>query len=456
MKPKSSKYEWGCLLIRDQRMGRAQKRNKSLKSVLETAGVDALIESKTDIECCRVSTEEVSENTTEVGTEEVNENTAEVGTTITTNTVYGRIPEKPVIGTGASTTPEKYANEERKTFNEWKAKISERMADTGEVVPYERNINVWRQLWSVFERSKVVMEVVDARNPLIYKVEEIKEMAEKKNKKYVLLMNKSDLLSEKQKHTWKQHFSSEKTDILFCSSKSGYGTENLRKYLQGSGGPVGMIGQPNVGKSSTINSLCGHRAVQTSATPGKTKSLQTVTTTDNIVLYDCPGLVFPHFLATRTELILNGILSLDQTRDVKECIKVLVQRLGIRRICYVMKVRNFVNDSRKTVEDNVIDAIKTSTGCTNEGKIVKDLIRGFISGRMGYAYPPPHIPADEYNRETVQVPETYQVNEAVNYDWYSKDKALKKKDPDLSPEQLLYTKKHYLKKGLKREFKKTR
>lgn len=52
-------------------------------------------------------------------------------------------------------------------------------------------------------------------------------------------------------------------------------------------------------------------------TPGKTKHFQTMNLTDNITLCDCPGLVFPSFVNTKSDLLLNGILPISQIRDAR-------------------------------------------------------------------------------------------------------------------------------------------
>ena len=56
---------------------------------------------------------------------------------------------------------------------------------------------------------------------------------------------------------------------------------------------IGMVGHPNVGKSSLINSLMGKRVVSVSKTPGHTKHFQTIFVTPSVRFCDCPGLVFP-------------------------------------------------------------------------------------------------------------------------------------------------------------------
>jgi nuclear GTP-binding protein len=56
---------------------------------------------------------------------------------------------------------------------------------------------------------------------------------------------------------------------------------------------VGLIGFPNVGKSSVINSLCRVRAASVGATPGVTKTSQEIHLDKRVKLLDTPGIVFP-------------------------------------------------------------------------------------------------------------------------------------------------------------------
>lgn len=78
---------------------------------------------------------------------------------------------------------------------------------------------------------------------------------------------------------------------------------------------VGLVGYPNVGKSSTINALLGSKKVSVSATPGKTKHFQTLVLSDDITLCDCPGLVFPQFAMTQADMVVDGVLPIDQMRE---------------------------------------------------------------------------------------------------------------------------------------------
>lgn len=78
---------------------------------------------------------------------------------------------------------------------------------------------------------------------------------------------------------------------------------------------IGLVGYPNVGKSSTINALIGEKCVSVSSTPGKTKHFQTIHLSPTLVLCDCPGLVFPTFSTTKADQVCNGVLPIDQLRE---------------------------------------------------------------------------------------------------------------------------------------------
>ena len=104
------------------------------------------------------------------------------------------------------------------------------------------------------------------------------------------------------------------------------------EFLDASGKPpeklvVGLVGYPNVGKSSTINSLLGEKKVSVSSTPGKTKHFQTINLSDQITLCDCPGLVFPQFATTKADLVCDGVLPIDQLREYTGPVTLVVRRI---------------------------------------------------------------------------------------------------------------------------------
>ena len=71
---------------------------------------------------------------------------------------------------------------------------------------------------------------------------------------------------------------------------------------------LGFTGYPNVGKSSILNSIVGHKVVSVSRTPGHTKHFQTIHLTPTVRLCDCPGLVFPSYVERPLQVNTNEIL----------------------------------------------------------------------------------------------------------------------------------------------------
>ena len=104
---------------------------------------------------------------------------------------------------------------------------------------------------------------------------------------------------------------------------------------------VGLVGYPNVGKSSTINSLLGAKKVSVSSTPGKTKHFQTINLSPTILLCDCPGLVFPQFSATKADLICDGVMPIDQMREHRGPVGLVTKRISKRvlEVVYGLSLR---------------------------------------------------------------------------------------------------------------------
>jgi large subunit GTPase 1 len=90
---------------------------------------------------------------------------------------------------------------------------------------------------------------------------------------------------------------------------------------------VGLVGYPNVGKSSTINALLGAKKVSVSSTPGKTKHFQTLVLSDEVTLCDCPGLVFPQFANTQADMVVDGVLPIDQMREYSAPVDLVCRRV---------------------------------------------------------------------------------------------------------------------------------
>lgn len=121
-----------------------------------------------------------------------------------------------------NTTAEDLESKERQNFLEWRRKLAELQEEQGLVLtPYEKNLGFWRQLWRVVERSDVLVQIVDARNPLLFYCEDLEKYSKEvdKNKTNLLLLNKSDLLTAQQRKYWAKYFDSIAITVAFYSAK---------------------------------------------------------------------------------------------------------------------------------------------------------------------------------------------------------------------------------------------
>lgn len=117
------------------------------------------------------------------------------------------IPRRPEWD--SSTTPEQLVKAERESFLNWRRSLVVIEEELNLLMtPYERNIQVWRQLWRVVERSDLVVQIVDARNPLLFMCTDVATyvLENDDRKKNLLLVNKADMLSETQRLAWANYF----------------------------------------------------------------------------------------------------------------------------------------------------------------------------------------------------------------------------------------------------------
>jgi len=74
------------------------------------------------------------------------------------------------------------------------------------LTPFEKNLEVWRQLWRVVEKSTLVVQIVDARNPLLFRCVDLEKWATSMGKSTLLLVNKADYLTPSQRLIWANFF----------------------------------------------------------------------------------------------------------------------------------------------------------------------------------------------------------------------------------------------------------
>lgn len=116
------------------------------------------------------------------------------------------VPRRPKWD--ASTTPEELDARERHGFLDWRRGLAELQENNDLLMtPFERNLEVWRQLWRVVERSDLVVQIVDARSPLLFRSADLEnyvtDVDPRKNN--LLLVNKADMLTANQRRAWAKY-----------------------------------------------------------------------------------------------------------------------------------------------------------------------------------------------------------------------------------------------------------
>ncbi len=420
------------------------------------------------------------------------------------------VPRRP--SWNESTTPQDLDQRERASLLEWRRGLAELQEnDDLLMTPFERNLEVWRQLWRVIERSDLVVQIVDARNPLLFRSEDleryVQEVDPKKNN--LLLVNKADMMTPSQREAWAKYFEKvginykffsaslakemneamdlaeepaedepvlankakndvendklaeethkmdvhdaeeddeqwaseeeldgeidQRTRILTVDELEALFLENAPNVEDKEGEQprkttIGLVGYPNVGKSSTINALIGAKKVSVSSTPGKTKHFQTIHLSPNVILCDCPGLVFPNFATTKAELVCNGILPIDQLREFTGPAGLVAQRIpqSFFEALYGVKVHTRPLEEGGTgipTAEEILTAYavargfaKTGQGQPDESRAARYVLKDYVSGKLLFCHPPPNDPpidARVFNRELYDIDHLPQKRRAV-------------------------------------------
>lgn len=125
----------------------------------------------------------------------------------------------------SETTADELHQMENDTFLEWRRAIAhqEEVLHTSNtqtvVTPFEKNLQVWRQLWRVLERSSCLIQILDARNPLFYFSDDLRSYAEDElGKPMLLVINKSDYLTYEQRKGWNRYFTNLGVNHIFFSA----------------------------------------------------------------------------------------------------------------------------------------------------------------------------------------------------------------------------------------------
>ena len=267
-----------------------------------------------------------------------------------------------------------------------------------------------KQIIEDLKLINVVIEILDARIPKSSRNPDIDQII--KNKKRIVLLNKSDLAESSQNKKWIKHFNKKGVLAIETDSKLGKGMNEVIKVIEDitkeetekaiSKGltkktiRVMIVGVPNVGKSSLINKLCKKNKAEVGNRPGVTKQKQWIKISNNIELLDTPGVLWPKFEDENVGLNLSytGAIKdelIEKTEVAFNLITYLWKNYKKNLIERYKLINSEVNEIEQYEEDSLIlmDIIARKTGSIVSGgkidyeKVSNIILNDFRTGKIG-------------------------------------------------------------------------
>ena len=254
----------------------------------------------------------------------------------------------------------------------------------------------------------LIIELVDARIPLSSRNPDIDDLG--KNKARLILLNKSDLADDKYNEEWKDYFQSRGFLVLKVNSQRGTGLKAVngavleacrekierdrRRGIKNRPVRAMVVGIPNVGKSTFINSFAGRACTKTGNKPGVTKGKQWIRLNKSVELLDTPGILWPKFEDQSVGLKLAMIGSIkDEILNMDE---LSLELLAAIRAHYpgLIGERFEIDEDGTNVE--LLERIGQKRQCllkggqidyTKTAKLVLDEFRSGKIGRITLEYP---------------------------------------------------------------------
>ena len=247
----------------------------------------------------------------------------------------------------------------------------------------------------------LVIELVDARIPLSSRNPEINKLAN--NKSRIVLLNKADLADARQNDAWKEYFKAQGCFVLALNSRTRDGMKAINALVQDAckekierdrkrgilNRPVRamVVGIPNVGKSTFINSFAGKACAKTGNKPGVTKGKQWIKLSKTLELLDTPGILWPKFEDQMVGLKLALIGSMnDEILNVDELAIELIKLIS-ETYPNAMKERYGIDEDLSELD--MLSKVADVRKCYKKGeeldieKAAALILEDFRSGKLG-------------------------------------------------------------------------
>ncbi|SCZ92628.1 BZ3500_MvSof-1268-A1-R1_Chr5-2g08046 [Microbotryum saponariae] len=289
-----------------------------------------------------------------------------------------------------------------------------------------------KSLRKVLEASDVLIEVLDARDPVGTRcraVERELKGLDGGRKKLVLVLNKivlshTDLVPPPVVQAWLAYLRTQAPTIPFKSSTqqqrqhlsassahtptnaSGSSTKPLMELIKGfrinptpststeqkvkHSLTIGLIGHPNVGKSSLINTLKRSKACSVAPTPGWTKEVQEVVLEKGIRVLDCPGVVVE--ARGEVEGSLRGMVKAEDVRDPKAPIELILQRCKKEHLQMLYNIPAFIGTNGFLLEVARAKGRLRKGGVPDIEGTARSILQDWVAGRIPYYTSPPTVP----------------------------------------------------------------
>ncbi|KAM4872538.1 nucleolar GTP-binding protein 2 isoform 1-T1 [Thomomys bottae] len=258
---------------------------------------------------------------------------------------------------------------------------------------------IWGELYKVIDSSDVVVQVLDARDPMGTRSPHIEAYLKKEKpwKHLIFVLNKCDLVPTWATKRWVAVLSQDYPTLAFHASLTNpFGKGAFIQLLRQFGKlhtdkkqiSVGFIGYPNVGKSSVINTLRSKKVCSVAPIAGETKVWQYITLMRRIFLIDCPGVVYPSE-DSETDIVLKGVVQVEKIKTPEDHIGAVLERAKPEYISKTYKI-----DSWENAED-FLEKLAFRTGKLLKGgepdlqTVGKMVLNDWQRGRIPFFVKPP-------------------------------------------------------------------